>query len=188
MNDHSSTAPAIGGPESRIVELGIALPSAVPPIGRYVGALQTGSLLFCSGHLLEVDGEAVRGKLGREVTTEQGYAAARQAAVNMLGTVRSSVGSLDRVTRIVKLFGMVNSTEDSSQSGQGRHQARRDDQHFHHGLEDVPGNPPVQPRPGLVAEDGGQEQLGAVSRPGLATDLSYAMPDRTLPAVASTTA
>jgi enamine deaminase RidA (YjgF/YER057c/UK114 family) len=98
-------------PESRVTELGIVLPPAVPALGRYAGAVQTGPLLFCSGHLPEIDGDAVRGKLGRDVTTEEGYAAARQATINLLGTVRSSIGSLDKVTRVVKLFGMVNSDE-----------------------------------------------------------------------------
>lgn len=102
-----------GTPEERLAALRLELPSVIPPVGRYVRAVQTGNLLFCSGHLPDSAGEPVHlGKLGRDLTTEQGYAAARQAAVNLLGTIRSSLGSLDHVARIVKLLGMVSSTED----------------------------------------------------------------------------
>jgi enamine deaminase RidA (YjgF/YER057c/UK114 family) len=100
-------------PEARLAVLGLTLPAVVPPVGLYVRAVLTGNLLFCSGHLPDSAGEPIHlGKLGRDLTTEQGYAAARQAAVNLLGTIRTSVGSLDRVRRVVKLLGMVNSTED----------------------------------------------------------------------------
>jgi enamine deaminase RidA (YjgF/YER057c/UK114 family) len=100
-------------PEARLAALGLTLPAVVPPVGLYVRAVLTGNLLFCSGHLPDSAGEPIHlGKLGRDLTTEQGYAAARQAAVNLLGTIRTSVGSLDRVRRVVKLLGMVNSTED----------------------------------------------------------------------------
>lgn len=100
-------------PEARIAELGIELPSGISPIGHYVGAARSGSLLFCSGHLPSFTGDPrYRGKLGRDVTVEQGYRGARQAALNMLASARETLGSLDHVTRIVKLFGMVNATEE----------------------------------------------------------------------------
>lgn len=102
-----------GTAEARVEQMGIALPTVVPPVGRYVRAVQSGPLLFCSGHLPDSAGTPVHmGKLGRELTTQQGYEAARQAAVNLLGTIRASLGSLDRVARVVKLLGMVSSTED----------------------------------------------------------------------------
>jgi enamine deaminase RidA (YjgF/YER057c/UK114 family) len=98
--------------ERRVAELRLALPDSIPPVGNYVRAVRTGDLLFISGHLPDSAGAPLHsGKLGRDVTTEQGYQAARQAAVNLLGTVRQHVGDLNRVHRIVKLLGMVNSTE-----------------------------------------------------------------------------
>lgn len=102
-----------GTAEARLAQLGIELPAVIPPVGRYVRAVRSGTLLFCSGHLPDSAGSPVHmGKLGRDLTTEQGYEAARQAAVNLLGTMRASLGDLDRVTRVVKLLGMVSSTED----------------------------------------------------------------------------
>ena len=99
--------------DARVAELGLGLPKSIPPVGNYLRAMQTGNLLFLSGHLPDSAGEPIHvGKLGRDLTVEQGYAAAREAAIAMLGTVRNSLGTLNRVTRIVKLLGMVNSTED----------------------------------------------------------------------------
>lgn len=101
------------GFDARTAELGIELPKSIPPVGNYLRSMQTGNLLFVSGHLPDSAGEPLHvGKLGRDVTVDEGYQAARQAAIAMLGTVRNALGSLDRVTRIVKLLGMVNSTED----------------------------------------------------------------------------
>lgn len=100
-------------PEEAIRRLGILLPSVVPPVGRYVRAVQTGNLLFCSGHLPDSAGNPMYlGALGTDLTTEQGYEAARQATVNLLGTIQASLGSLNRVSRIVKLLGMVHSAPD----------------------------------------------------------------------------
>lgn len=100
-------------PEARLAELGLELPAGAPSLGRYVGAVQTGSLVFCSGHLPDFGADpAFLGKLGREFTVAQGYEAARRTALNLLGTVRAALGSLDRVTRVVKVFGMVNSAAD----------------------------------------------------------------------------
>jgi enamine deaminase RidA (YjgF/YER057c/UK114 family) len=99
--------------EQKLAEMGLELPPSSPPLGNYVRAVRNSDLLFVSGHLPEVDGRQVHpGKLGREVTTEQGYEAARQATINLLGTVRETLGDLDRVKRVVKLLGMVNSTDD----------------------------------------------------------------------------
>jgi enamine deaminase RidA (YjgF/YER057c/UK114 family) len=99
--------------DARLERLGVHLPQSVPPAGNYVRAVQTGNLLFLSGHLPDSGGEAIHmGRLGRDLSTAQGYEAARQAAINMLTTVRASVGSLDQVRRIVKILGMVASTDD----------------------------------------------------------------------------
>ncbi len=97
--------------EARIQELGIQLPQSIPPVGNYLRSMSTGNLLFTSGHLPDSAGTPIHaGKLGRDLTVDQGYEAARQAMIATLGTVRNALGTLDRVTRIVKLLGMVNST------------------------------------------------------------------------------
>ncbi len=86
------------------------LPMPTPPLGSYVRAMRSGDLLFVSGHLPEVDGQSVFwGTVGTELTVEEGYQAARLSAINALGTIHATLGNLDRVRRIVKLFGMVNS-------------------------------------------------------------------------------
>lgn len=110
---------SISTPERRVRELGLELPSSIPPIGNYVRAVATGNLLFVSGHLPDSAGTPLHlGKLGRDVTVEEGYAAAQQATLALLGTVQQSLGSLDRVVQFVKLLGMVNSTEEFIQQPQ----------------------------------------------------------------------
>src|SRR5699024_7712119 len=104
---------AAESPNERVKSLGLSLPSSIPPVGNYVRAQTTGNLLFLSGHLPDSGETPIHlGKLGRELTTEQGYDAARQAIIAMLGTIQNSLGSLDRVTGFIKLLGMVNSSED----------------------------------------------------------------------------
>lgn len=99
--------------EEKLAAMGVTLPPSRPPVANYVRAVQTGNLLFVSGHTPTREGQDLYpGKLGREVTTEQGYEAARQVAINLLGSVREALGDLDRVGRIVKLLGMVNSADD----------------------------------------------------------------------------
>ncbi len=88
--------------------LGITLPSATAPVASFVQTVQTGNLLFVSGHI----STTLCGKLGHDVTREQGYEAARQVAIALLATIRDALGDLDRVSHLVKLLGMVNSTED----------------------------------------------------------------------------
>lgn len=88
----------------RLKELGVELPSASP--GKLAPAVRTGNLVYTSGAC-----SAQKGKLGTEVTVEQGYAAARDAILQCLGSVQWLVGDLDRVTRVVKLLGMVNCGE-----------------------------------------------------------------------------
>lgn len=98
------------GPEARIKEKNIVLPTPSAPTANFVGAVREGNLLFVSGHTAGPQWNP-KGKLGKDVTVEQGYDAARQAGINLLGTVRATLGSLDRVKRVVKVFGMVNSAE-----------------------------------------------------------------------------
>jgi enamine deaminase RidA (YjgF/YER057c/UK114 family) len=96
--------------EARLQELGIELPPIPPAVGNYVGAVAVGDLLFVSGHGPFQDGQPqFIGKLGREFGVEEGQQAARLVALNMLATVRETVGSLDRVKRVVKLLCLVNS-------------------------------------------------------------------------------
>ena len=99
--------------EGRIKELGITLPDPPKPGGNYVPGVRVGNLLFLSGHgPSRVDGKpSARGKVGRDLSTEDGYKIAREVGVNLLGTARSMLGSLDKVKRIVKVLGMVNSAE-----------------------------------------------------------------------------
>jgi len=101
------------GAEARLKELNITLPPPGTPVANYVGAVRVGALLFVSGHgPLRAEGKpTARGKLGRELSVEQGYKVAREVGLNLLATTRASLGSLDRVKRVVKVLGMVNSAE-----------------------------------------------------------------------------
>ena len=99
--------------EKRLKALGIALPKASAPIASYVNAVRTGNLLYLAGKgPALVDGKRPSGKLGRDYTLEQGYAFARSTGIELLAVMKSELGSLDRVARVVKLLGMVNSTPD----------------------------------------------------------------------------
>jgi len=99
--------------EKRLAELGIILPETPRPIAAYVPAVSSGNLLFVSGQLCMVNGKlSHEGKLGREVSLEQGYEAARIAAINSLAIVKKELGSLDRVKRVVKVVGYVASEPD----------------------------------------------------------------------------
>jgi enamine deaminase RidA (YjgF/YER057c/UK114 family) len=99
--------------EQKLKELGITLPESPKPLANYVRAVRTGNLLFVSGHGPYNDGKTlILGKLGKEVTIEEGYKTARNVALNCLSSIRASLGSLDKVKRVVKLLGMVNCTAD----------------------------------------------------------------------------
>lgn len=106
--------------EQRLAELGIELPPVPTPVATYVPSVRSGSMLYVSGSGPGVgpDGEPVRGKVGRDLTLEEGNAAARLAGLRILANVRHSLGSLDRVERVVKVLGMVNATEDFGQQPQ----------------------------------------------------------------------
>ncbi|MCU1455062.1 MAG: Translation initiation inhibitor [Acidimicrobiales bacterium] len=93
---------------SRLDELGIVLPAAFAPAANYVPCSRSGSLLYVSGHGPMGDDGMVVGKVGADLTLEQGVQAARSTALSLLATLLGELGDLDRVTRIVKVFGMVN--------------------------------------------------------------------------------
>ena len=98
--------------EKKLAELGLALPAPATALANYIPAARSGSLLFVSGQLPMRDGAldpACRGKLGADLFNEGGQAAARLAAINVLAQARAAIGSLDRVTRVVRLGGFINS-------------------------------------------------------------------------------
>lgn len=95
--------------EAKIEELGLTLPTPGTPMGNYVPGVRTGNLVFLSGvGPGQPDGRQWSGKVGRDYTTEEAYQAARGCALNLLGNLKSIIGDLDKVTRVVKVLGMVN--------------------------------------------------------------------------------
>ncbi|MFP3565974.1 RidA family protein [Paraburkholderia sp. SIMBA_030] len=94
----------------KLKELGIELPTAGAPAAAYVMSAQSGNTVYLSGHIAKQDGKVWAGKLGATLTTEEGKAAARSIAIDLLATLHAHVGDLNRVTRIVKLMSLVNST------------------------------------------------------------------------------
>jgi len=108
--------PVGGSHEERLKALGIELPAPAKPVAVYVPAVLTGNLLFTSGHIpWAADGKPLPGRIGQDLTVEQGAEIARQVGLSILTTVRQTVGSLDRVVRLVKATGMVNCTADFNQ-------------------------------------------------------------------------
>ena len=103
----------MGGVEARLAKLGITLPEVVPPLAAYQPTARTGTLVFTAGQLPARDGEMLAvGKLGGDVSDEQGYECARQCALNALAAVKAEIGSLDDVKRVVKVVVFVASTPD----------------------------------------------------------------------------
>jgi enamine deaminase RidA (YjgF/YER057c/UK114 family) len=96
----------------KLKELNIALPPVAAPAAAYVPYVQTGKLVFLSGHIAKRDGQVWTGQFGKNMSTGDGKAAARAVAIDLLGTLHAAVGDLNRVTRIVKLMSLVNSTPD----------------------------------------------------------------------------
>ena len=96
----------------KLTELDITLPPVSIPAAAYIPFVQTGNLVFLSGHLAKRDGKVWVGQFGKNMTTEEGKAAARSVAIDLLGTLHVAVGDLNRVKRIVKLMSLVNSTGD----------------------------------------------------------------------------
>ena len=95
----------------RLKTLGIDLPPASPPAAAYVMAATAGNTVFLSGHIAKKDGKPWTGKLGNDMDTETGKVAARSIAIDLIATLQNHLGSLDRVKRIVKVMGLVNSTD-----------------------------------------------------------------------------
>ena len=91
---------------------GITLPPVSTPAAAYVPFVQTGNLVFLSGHIARQDGKPWVGQLGKNIFTEEGKRAARAIAIDLIGTLHAAVGDLNRVKRIVKLMSLVNSTPD----------------------------------------------------------------------------
>jgi enamine deaminase RidA (YjgF/YER057c/UK114 family) len=100
-------------PEERLIEKGIVLTTPSAPVANYVNVVRVGNLLFLSGKgPAKPDGSYVIGKVGKDLTTEQGYDAARLAAISHLSVLKAELGDLSKVKRIVKVLGMVNCTDD----------------------------------------------------------------------------
>jgi enamine deaminase RidA (YjgF/YER057c/UK114 family) len=100
------------GAEAKLKKLGITLPPKPTPVANFITSVRVGKLLFLAGHVPIRDGKpTVRGKLGRELSVEEGYKVAREVGLNMLATVRGALGSLDKVKRVVKVLAMVASAE-----------------------------------------------------------------------------
>ena len=99
-----------GTVEKRLSELGIVLPASAPPIANYVAFVRTGNFMVVSGQLcLDADGKLVaKGKLGAEVSIEDGQRAARACAINLLAQIKAGLGDLNKVVRVVRLGGFIN--------------------------------------------------------------------------------
>ena len=97
---------------AKLQSLGITLPEVAAPAAAYLPFVRTGNLVFLSGHLAKRDGQVIVGQLGKNVTTEEGKAAARLIAIDLMGTLHAAVGDLGKVRRIVKVMSLVNSTGD----------------------------------------------------------------------------
>lgn len=103
--------------ENKLRQMGLTLPESPPPVANYVPAVRTGNLLFLSGvgPAARPDGTVPNGKLGKDLTVDEGYEAARLVGVNLLARLKDALGDLDRVRRVVKLLSMVNATPDFTQ-------------------------------------------------------------------------
>lgn len=113
-----AAVPAAGqefDPEARLRELGVELHAPGAPMANYVKAVRAGNLLFLSGHGPCIGADCTVGKVPTDLSVEEGYAAARATAVDILSTLKGELGDLRRVRRIVKVLGMVNSTPDFGQ-------------------------------------------------------------------------
>lgn len=98
-------------PEQKMTAMGLRLPAMSKPMANYVRYVQTGNLIFLAGHgPTRADGSQITGKLGKDMSIEQGYDAAKVTALNLLATLKEAVGDLSKVKRIVKVNGYVNST------------------------------------------------------------------------------
>jgi enamine deaminase RidA (YjgF/YER057c/UK114 family) len=115
----ASAAAAASSVEEKLTALGLALPSTSSPVANYVPAVRSGSLIFLAGHIPRgTDGKVITGKVGRDATEKDANAAARQATLALLATLKKEIGDLGKVKRIVRVGGFVNATDDfQGQSG-----------------------------------------------------------------------
>jgi enamine deaminase RidA (YjgF/YER057c/UK114 family) len=105
--------------EQRLAALGLELPAPAKPVAVYVTAAITGNLLYTAGHIpLTAEGKPLAGRVGQDLTLEQGRDAAKQVGLSILSTVKNKLGTLDRVSRLVKVLGMVNCTPEFTQQPQ----------------------------------------------------------------------
>ena len=103
-------------PEAKLDSMKIILPQPPTPVANFVNTVQAGNLLFLSGNgPLKADGKFITGKLGADLSIEEGYEAARITGINQLGVIKSAIGDLSRVKRIVRVTGMVNASPDFTQ-------------------------------------------------------------------------
>jgi len=98
--------------DQRLQALGITLPPVSVPAAAYVPFVRTGDLVFLSGHIAKKDGQVWVGQLGKNMTTAEGKQAARNVAIDLMGTLSAAAGGLDKVVRIVKVMSLVNSSPD----------------------------------------------------------------------------
>ena len=99
--------------EDKLAQMGLKLPAAGKPVANYVPAVRSGKLVFLSGHgPVMDDGSLITGKVGADLTLDEGYDAAKRVALILLASLKSEIGDLDKVRRVVKLLGMVNCTPD----------------------------------------------------------------------------
>lgn len=103
-------------PEAALKELGITLPAFNPPKAAYVPYVRSGEVIYLSGHLAHKDGQIWTGRLGKDMTTQEGAEAARAVAIDLLSTIKAATQDLAKVTRIVKLMVLVSSTQDYTEA------------------------------------------------------------------------
>ena len=109
-------ASKVGIVEAKLKDLGIQLPAPSSPKGNYVSLVRVGNLLHLSGHIPQtLEGDLIKGKLGADLSVQDGYNSARMCALSILSTVQSQLGTLDTINRIVKVVGFVNCTDDFTQ-------------------------------------------------------------------------
>ena len=99
--------------DKKLRDMGIELITPPKPVANYVRAVRTGNLIYLAGHgPTKADGSNITGKLGKDMTAEQGYESAKQTGIAILSTLKGEIGDFNKVRRIVKVFGMVNCTPD----------------------------------------------------------------------------
>jgi len=113
QKDANVTTETYQSPEARVTQLKLELPPAPKAMGVYKPVIVIGNMAYVSGHgPLKADGSLITGRVGADLDLAAGKAAARQTGLTILATLRAGLGSLDRVQRLVKVLGMVNSTPD----------------------------------------------------------------------------